>query len=1475
MSLVSSPFFLAKGVTTDVAGQSLRFEDGDSAYLSWTPASAGNRKTWTYSTWIKRGNLGGTQLFGIGSGDSWMIRFSTSDKIACNFANDTVTNYFADSTRVFRDTSAWYHIVVSCDTTQSTASDRVKIYVNGELETITGGATSIPQNRDTDINVAAQHRIGAEIGNRYYSDGYIANACFIDGQQLDPTSFGEYSDTLWRPKSDADIQSLTFGTNGFYLPFKQTTEAEGFSTVTYIGNGSTQGIEGVGFEPDLIWGKRRNSTNSHWLVDSVRGAGKRIISNSTVAEDTPTGLQSSFDSNGFTVGSNTECNASGSPYVAWAWDAGDNLAPTGFSAVTWSGTSARQSIKSLGFKPDLLWTKSRSTSGTNHKWYDSVRDITDVISSDNSNAEFTASDIVSFDEDGFTLDTGSGSNYSGRTYVGWAWDAGSGSPVSNTDGSITSSVKANTAKGFSIATYTGNATDGATIGHGLSQSPDMVIVKDRTNSASWRVMHKDIDYTNKTLYLDATFGETADDRVKAFSSTTFTVTGGGGVNGSARDHVAYCFHGISGYSKFGSYTGTGATGNAITGLGFRPAFLMVKRINGTGDWAMFDNIRDISGGGITGNMFEANLSDAESAANNTYQFNSDGFEWLSGFSNTNASGGTYIYMAFAGGQDLISPVNTDGSIESRVKANTAKGFSITAYVGNGTSGSTFGHGLGVTPEMVIVKRRNNTSAWNTYTSVTGATKYLELSSTVAGTTETNRWNNTAPTSSVVTLGLTNNVNGNGDDYVAYSFASISGYSKIGSYTGTGASGNSITGLGFKPAWLMYKRTSGGSGNWIIHDNTRVVEDDKNKRLYPNSSSAEQTVSPYDVTFDSDGFTMNTTGSDGNASGSTYFYMAFAETRNATFFGDISGNQNNWTPNALNNTDVVPDSPVTGGNFATLNPIQSLYSNSVTTFSEGNLKAALGNASNWRSAVATQQHSSGKWYYEVYANQGANGFIGFGHDNFDINGAAAYAGATAGSWGWLVSGGLYNNTASIDTLSSYTTGDIISIALDFDNAKAYWAKNGIWENSADPAAGTGGTSIDADKLYKMGFSNVSGYASTANFGQDSSFAGNATPQGNTDDNGVGDFYYAPPTGFLALTTSNLPAPAITAPDDYFNTLLWTGDGTSSRALTNVGFQPDFNWVKSRSGTEGHVLHDSVRGSDADGLIPLTTQGTSAESAFDATWHSNFGSLDSLDSDGFTVTDGSLSGTYNTSGVSYVAWNWLAGNSTSSNTNGSITSTISANTTAGFSVGTFTAPSSYINFTTGHGLTAAPEMVILKRRDSTSDWWVWHKDLPNAATGRALKLNSTSGEINGAYFDQSNMTATTVGYTSGVFIINGTYVQYIFHSVKGYSKIGSYTGNGSADGPFVHCGFRPAFLIVKSTGSFGWITVDAKRDPDNGVNANLFPHSNVAEDTTSNFVAADFTANGFKIRTTSGGSNTSAQTYIFYAVAEAPFKSANAR
>ena len=325
-----------------------------------------------------------------------------------------------------------------------------------------------------------------------------------------------------------------------------------------------------------------------------------------------------------------------------------------------------------------------------------------------------------------------------------------------------------------------------------------------------------------------------------------------------------------------------------------------------------------------------------------------------------------------------------------------------------------------------------------------------------------------------------------------------------------------------------------------------------------------------------------------------------------------------------------------------------------------------------------------------------------------------------------------------------------------------------------------------------------------------------------------------------------------PEEYFNTKLYSGN-SSTQAITSVNFQPDFTWLKRRDQTSFHYLFDSIRGvqkrisSNSD-----TTEATVSTS------------LTSFDSNGFTLGS---EGDVNESGGTYVGWNWLAGGTASSNTDGSITSNVSANTTSGFSIVSYTGTGS--TATVGHGLGVAPSMIIIKARSAPESWTVYHKNLTSASYN--LTLNDTSAETNNpSHFNSTAPTSSvfSIGTSGRVNVSSQTQIAYCFAEKKGFSKFGSYTGNGSTDGTFVYTGFKPAFILLKITNTYSdvWFIFDNKRDSFNLTNNRLIPNLNVTETTQE---GSDFLSNGFKLRTTSTGTNASGANYIYMAFAENPF------
>jgi len=331
--------------------------------------------------------------------------------------------------------------------------------------------------------------------------------------------------------------------------------------------------------------------------------------------------------------------------------------------------------------------------------------------------------------------------------------------------------------------------------------------------------------------------------------------------------------------------------------------------------------------------------------------------------------------------------------------------------------------------------------------------------------------------------------------------------------------------------------------------------------------------------------------------------------------------------------------------------------------------------------------------------------------------------------------------------------------------------------------------------------------------------------------------------------------INKPSEYFNTKLYTGNG-STQSITGVNFQPDMVWTKIRDGVYDHNIFDVIRGVTKD-IRPNTTNAEGTQS----------GGLTSFDSDGYSL------GSWipvNESSSSYVSWNWLANGSGSSNTDGSITSTVSANTTSGFSIVSYTGTGS--NATVGHGLGSAPKMVIVKSTSAVGDWLVGHSGI--GFTERIL-LNTTGAKVTDSTSWQDTAPSSSVFSigTNGACNSSGvTYVAYCFAEKKGFSKFLSHIGNGSTDGTFIYTGFKPAWFLLKPASGGQWFVWDSKRSPINQVQKYLSPEANYAEGDSSG-AAVDFLSNGIKIRNSDGGINQSGVTYITIAFAENPLVGTN--
>ena len=366
MALIKSTATIPSGATYELE-QSLKFNDDDDSYLSFTPASAGNRRTWTFSAWVKKGNITNSSIFACNGGgsDALYTRLAFHDNASIIVTGNNTVWKLTDGTQAFRDPSAWYHIVLVLNTPSSTAADRMILYVNGTRLTAFSHDNNPDQNEELGINNTNQHHLGSAGNNNSPTvelDGYLSEVNFIDGSAKAPADFGETGDYgEWKPIE----YSGSYGTNGFYLPFKNDYTVEGFSTVLYKGTNANQYIGGTGFKPNLTWLKRRDSSAGHMLYDSIRGVGKSLSAQSTGAENVSDGGDdlTAFNTDGFSLGpvhQGNSTNVSGGSIVAWNWDMGADT-PTGFGCVTYTGNGGIQNVSGFNFSPDLIWFKRRST----------------------------------------------------------------------------------------------------------------------------------------------------------------------------------------------------------------------------------------------------------------------------------------------------------------------------------------------------------------------------------------------------------------------------------------------------------------------------------------------------------------------------------------------------------------------------------------------------------------------------------------------------------------------------------------------------------------------------------------------------------------------------------------------------------------------------------------------------------------------------------------------------------------------------------------------------------------------------------------------------------------------------------------------------------------------------------------------------------------------------------------------------------
>jgi hypothetical protein len=763
--------------------ESLRFRSSANAYLNRTPTVASNRKTWTWSGWVKRGNFANGVLLGTETvlAQEYSTIYFVSDKIYLDAAASNIETMRVYTDAVFRDPSAWYHVVAVFDSTQATATNRRAIYVNGVLQTLTV-STNPAQNLEPLINSTVAHNIGRTPLNEIYFDGYMSEVYFIDGQALTPASFGATDkDGNWSPIA----YTGAYGTNGFYLNFSNNTSA------------TTMGLDSSG--------NGNNWTLNGFNVSTANTSYDIMID---VPEDQ--------------AGANNRGN-----YCTWnpAFERGNESITDGMLNGT-TGTTG-----------GVIGTIAVTTG----KWYwetvnpttTSLARIAGLINFSTFDRNMYTNSIYALRDGRYIINNGSEVTY------------GSAAAIGDIIG-VALDVDAQT-----VIFYLNGVAQGSAISLTSVYSVGQTVVPAITQSGG----------ASRSFVVN--FGQ----RPWAYAPPA--------------GYKALCTTNLSEptikqpnkHFDATLYTGTGSNTTITNAGSMEPGLVWIKS-RSTAAWHILQD--SLRGSGIIQFSNRSDYADQNKKGTQEVQFNSNGFNLIGpspGVNDINESGATFVAWQWKSASS--NTTNTTGSITTQVRANPTAGFSTFTFSGSASNG-TIGHGLGAVPSMFIIKRRTNYSTtydWYTYHKSIGNTKFLRLN-TSGGPTTFNLWQNTDPTSSVIYLTNDDGTNQSGQDYLGYAWAEIPGYSAFGRYTGNGSSNGPFAHTGFRPKFIMIKRT--GTESWELFDTSRSSFNQAVALLEADSASAENTSSTSAIDILSNGFKQRNTRAATNSTGVDYIYAAFAE-----------------------------------------------------------------------------------------------------------------------------------------------------------------------------------------------------------------------------------------------------------------------------------------------------------------------------------------------------------------------------------------------------------------------------------------------------------------------------------------------------------------------------------------------------------------------------------------------------------------------
>ena len=775
--------------------RSVRFRSSATAYFNRTPSVAGDQTKFTISLWFKRGALTAYgALFDAYSGagaNYGILQLQNDDTLLWFNQTASVITAKIQTNALYRDPSAWYHVVAVYDSTQATAANRLAMYVNGSQLTSFSIATYPTLNQTNTINGTVPHDIGRFGGAANYFDGYLTETNFVDGQALTPSSFGEY-DTItgvWKPKK----YTGTYGTNGFYLNFSDNSAATAAAIgKDYSGNGNNWTPNNISVTAGTTYDSMLDTPTS--FPDGSTGRGNYAVMNP-------------LDNSGATI-------SNGNLQVA-------------------ANTGTFQAVRSGFVLPTGSWyVEVTATTGTGN-----------------------GSSALGIALQSAALSTISGaSNFLGASSTSWGYS--SNGNVYNNNSIITA-----TGVTWAAAAVIGITFDGST----LKFYKNNVLVTTVSSIPTGNYCIASSFYSSDACAFN--FGQ------RPFS---YTPPSGFLAVNTQNLPTPTISNGAS-YMAATTYTGTGAaltianSANNTIGTTFQPDWVWIKDRSAVASSNILDSVRGVR------IHLESNTTSAETTEAvgvGLTAFNSNGFSLgtdNAGAGRVNFNGDTFVAWQWNAGGSTVT--NTSGSISAQVRANPTAGFSVITWTGTGAN-ATVGHGLGVAPSMIINKPRGVVDNWISWHTTLGSTGYIYLNLTNASATGASVWNSTLPTSTVFSVGTSSNINSSGQTMVSYCFAAVAGYSAFGSYTGNGSTDGPFIYTGFRPRWIMFKKTSGGTDNWEIIDTSRNTSNVNDKGLAPNSTAAEISSRGGDVL--SNGFKLRFANGTTNESGFTYIYAAFAE-----------------------------------------------------------------------------------------------------------------------------------------------------------------------------------------------------------------------------------------------------------------------------------------------------------------------------------------------------------------------------------------------------------------------------------------------------------------------------------------------------------------------------------------------------------------------------------------------------------------------